>query len=260
MGERIKNAAPGGVRRKTIPRRRTRGAPQRDGRQKERSANAVDLFSIIGPVMIGPSSSHTAGAVRLGRAARALLGEEPGEAEVVFYGSFARTGKGHGTDLAVVGGLLGMPMDDERIRDSFRLAEAAGLSVTFSRKIDGGGRHPNSMELRLTGKSGKKLSLSGSSVGGGNILVNRVDEYSVSFTGEYCTLAVFHRDEPGMVSRVTGALADSGVNIAQMRVSRADRGGDAIMLIETDQPVNRATAERIRALEGVTGAMAMDRL
>ncbi|SMC88858.1 L-serine ammonia-lyase, iron-sulfur-dependent subunit beta [Papillibacter cinnamivorans] len=221
----------------------------------------MNLFDVVGPIMIGPSSSHTAGAVQLGRISRALLGEPPVFAVVRFYGSFARTGKGHGTDKAFVGGLLGMGMDDERLRNSLILAREAGLEVTFDPdREERPNRHPNSVTAVLTGASGRKVTVSGASIGGGSVIISRVDEYDVSFTGEYCVFIVLHRDTPGMVSRVTGELAKSGVNIAQMKVYRSDRGGHAIMLIETDQPVDPETARSVAGLHDVFGTMSADRV
>ncbi|HET6498249.1 MAG TPA: L-serine ammonia-lyase, iron-sulfur-dependent subunit beta, partial [Coriobacteriia bacterium] len=191
------------------------------------------IFDIVGPVMIGPSSSHTAGAVRLGLLARSALGEQPVHAEIGLHGSFASTGPGHGTGLAIVAGLLGLAPDDPAITDSPRLASDAGLEVAFH-TVDLGQSHPNSALFALTAADGRHMELQGSSLGGGDVVLTRVDAYDTEITGELPSLLVFHLDRPGEVAAVTAVLADEGVNIARMRVSRERRGANALMVIETD--------------------------
>lgn len=209
----------------------------------------MDLFDIIGPVMVGPSSSHTAGAVRMGLAVRRILGEEPVRADIVLYGSFAATGWGHGTDRALAAGLMGFQPDDERIRDSLVLAERQGLALSFSRQ-DLPRVHPNSSLLRVTGRGGAYVEALAASVGGGRIEIRRLDGMEVCFTCERPTLLVPHRDEPGCVAGVTRLLSEGGINIAGMSVHRSRRGGGAMMVIETDQQV---PAPLLRALESRPG-------
>jgi L-serine dehydratase len=210
------------------------------------------LFEIIGPVMIGPSSSHTAGAVRLGALARAVLGAEPVSADVELHGSFASTGRGHGTDLAVTAGLLGMAPDDGRIRNAPELAAAAGMQVAFS-DADLGEAHPNTARITLTDAAGRTAVVQGSSVGGADVEVTRIDEFPVSISGELPVLVVEHHDQPGVIAAVTAVLADHAVNVASMDVSRLMRGACALMVLETDQPVDAAVAAEVAKSPGVTG-------
>lgn len=209
------------------------------------------LFDIVGPVMIGPSSSHTAGAVRLGLLARAVFGDLPRFACISLHGSFASTGHGHGTDLALVAGLLGFAPDDPRIRDAMRLAQESGLTVTFDER-DLGEVHPNSAELELSDTHGHTLRIIGSSLGGGDVIVSLLDDFEVDMNGDLPTLLVEHQDRPGEIAAVTSVLAEEGVNVASMRVAREARGARAMMVIETDAPVNDESADRIGAAPGVT--------
>ena len=210
----------------------------------------MNLFDILGPVMVGPSSSHTAGAVRIGRMARALLGQTPVQAELLLHGSFASTGEGHGTHQALIAGLLGLAPDDSRVPDSFSLAKERGLTFTFgTRELRDA--HPNSVLIRLEGERGGRLEVGASSPGGGRIKVFQVDGLDTSFTGELPTLVVHNSDKPGCVSQVTGALAAQGLNVATLQLNRGGRGGSAVMVIECDQPVSEATAQWLRSLPGI---------
>lgn len=194
----------------------------------------MNIFDIIGPVMIGPSSSHTAGAVRLGNIARNILGEEPKKATIILYNSFAKTGKGHGTDKALVAGLLGYKPDDDKIRNVFENAREYNLVYEF---IDGDIKpefHPNTVKFVLEGQN-TKTEVMGSSIGGGNVLIFSIDGFSTEFSGNYNTVITVHKDKPGMISRVTSFLAENCINIAQMKVSRESRGEKALMIIETDE-------------------------
>jgi L-serine dehydratase len=208
------------------------------------------LFDIIGPVMIGPSSSHTAGAARLGALARAIVGGTPREARVTLHGSFASTGRGHGTDRALAAGLLGMRPDDERLPDALDLATASGLEVTFV-SGDLGDVHPNTARLELTDASGRAYLVQGSSLGGGDVVVTLVDDFPVEVTGELPLLVVVHHDQPGVVAAVTARLAADVINIASMQVSRERRGARALMLIETDERVPDEAIAGISAIDGV---------
>lgn len=213
-------------------------------------ARTRSVFDIIGPVMIGPSSSHTAGAVRLGALALAVFGAQPVRARISLHGSFATTGRGHGTDLALVAGLLGMAPDDPRIPKALTLASDAGLDVSFE-TVDLGEVHPNTAEFELEDADGRIAHVRGSSLGGGDVVVTDLDGFEVQLSGELPVLLVDHLDRPGEIAAVTGILAESGVNIASMQVSREKRGARALMLIETEPQVDRVTAERVSVQPGV---------
>lgn len=218
----------------------------------------MDIFDILGPVMVGPSSSHTAGAARIGAMARTLLGEPVTEAKIHLYGSFAETGRGHGTDRALVAGLLGMKPDDLRIPSAFEEAARAGLRYTFD-VISLRDAHPNTAVLELTGKGGRALTVQASSLGGGRIMVNKLDGIEVNFTGESNTLVVRNQDELGSVAAVTSILNQLHVNVANMSVHRHKRGGDALMVIETDQHIKPKQVEFISELPGILGVTYYDK-
>ena len=205
------------------------------------------VFDIIGPRMTGPSSSHTAGAVRLAHIARQIAGQSVSEAAFTLYGSFAETGKGHGTDKALVAGVLGMEPDDPRIKEAFSVAREQGVvvSVAFS---DEPTKHPNTARIVITGASGQVTEVVGESVGGGNIRISEINGLEVEFSGEYPTLIIQHNDQPGVIAEVSHVLAQLNVNIAFMRVFRHGKGEDAYMTIETDQPVTPDMQAMIRRL------------
>ena len=210
----------------------------------------MNLFDILGPVMVGPSSSHTAGAVRMGRMARALLGQKPAEAQLLLHGSFASTGEGHGTKQALIAGLLGLRPDDPRVPQSFDLAREQGLRFSFG-TCSLRDAHPNSALITLSGSDGSRLEVGASSPGGGRIRVFRVDGLDTDFSGELPTLVIHNSDRPGCVSQVTGALAAQGLNVATLQLNRDGRGNRAVMVIECDQPVSDMTAQWLRALPGI---------
>ena len=213
----------------------------------------MNLFDILGPVMVGPSSSHTAGAVRIGRMARRLLGEgTPVMAKITLSGSFAATGQGHGTDRALVAGLLGMQLDDERIPDSFAVAREKGMGYTFSR-ANLSGEHPNTARIEMIGKSGRELCMIASSLGGGRIMVVQMNGLRVSFSGDLPTLIIQNRDQPGHVRDVSDILARAGVNIATLHLYRDYPGGNAVMIIETDKVVAQEHLDRLSGIRGITG-------
>lgn len=210
----------------------------------------MDLFDLIGPVMIGPSSSHTAGAARIGLTARMLLGEDLTRAEIGLHGSFAKTYRGHGTDRALVGGLMGMSVDDERLRDSLSIARDAGISVHFQHVMIRGA-HPNTVRLTVTSVSGRMLVIEAASVGGGNIEVHRIDGLGVNFTGKENTMIIRHTDITGAIASITGTLAKKNVNIANMQGYRRQQGGDAMIVMELDGVPDQEAIDIIRALPGV---------
>ena len=207
-------------------------------------ARVRSVFEVIGPVMIGPNSSHTAGAVRLGRLARAVFGEQPARADIALHGSFASTGHGHGTDLALVAGLLGYAPDDERIRTSDAEAKNAGMEVAFTEE-DLGEAHPNTARIAMTASDGRTAVVQGSSIGGADVILTRIDDFDVAITGELPVLVVEHHDQPGVIASVSAILAEHGVNIASMEVSRERRGARALMVIDTDQPVDDVTVQAV---------------
>jgi L-serine dehydratase len=219
----------------------------------------VSLLDIIGPVMVGPSSSHTAGACRLGLIARALVGGTPDSARVELHGSFARTGTGHGTDRAIAGGLLGFQPDDVRLRESLELADEAGVAITFENTRLRGEHHPNSVRITLT-REGRRATMTGSSIGAGRIVVTSIDGFPVEVTGAYTTLVVIAHDEPGIVARLATALAEQDVNLATMRVSRRQKGGDAIHVYELDSPPDAEAVARLRALPAMKTLRVIDRV
>lgn len=208
------------------------------------------LFDVLGQVMTGPSSSHTAGAVRIGLTARKLLGEPPAEAEILLHGSFAATGRGHGTDRALVAGLLGMQPDDEAIPRSFALARAAGLRFSIGSVVLRGA-HPNTALLRLAGPSGRKLEVMGASIGGGRINICQIDGITTNFGADHDTLIVHNLDTPGHVAAVTGCLSAREINIATMQLYRSTAGGYAVMVLECDQPLPDTLVAEVRALPGI---------
>lgn len=210
----------------------------------------MDIFDIIGPVMVGPSSSHTAGAVRIGYIAGKLMGEPIAKAEILLYGSFLATGKGHGTRKALVAGLLGMKPDDMRIPDSFEIAKEHGIEVAFGESALRDA-HPNTAQIFLTSVTDKKLEVVGESLGGSRINIAQIDGISTNFSGDYPTLVVHNMDQPGHVAEVTSMLAHKSVNIAAMQLYRAGRGGNSVMVLECDQKVPEEGINWLRHAEGV---------
>jgi L-serine dehydratase len=194
------------------------------------------LFDILGPTMVGPSSSHTAGACRLGLLAKAIVGGTPERARIGLHGSFAMTGEGHGTKRAIVGGLLGFQPDDPRLKDSFARAGEAGLAFDFEAIDLGGGAHPNAARLEVW-LGTEETRIVGSSIGGGRVRLDRIDGFDVSVTGVLPTLVVLADDVPGTIALITGMLAESGLNLATMRVDRTGRGEQALMTIEADHEI-----------------------
>ena len=218
----------------------------------------INIFDMMGPVMVGPSSSHTAGAARIGNMGRTLLGEEVARADIGLYGSFAETGFGHGTDRALLAGLLGMKPDDLRIPNAYEEANRAGMAYSV-RTVELRDAHPNTALLELTGKSGKQLTLQASSIGGGAIVVNKIDGIDVNFTGDFNTLIVRNQDESGSVAAITSILSQVHINVANMSVNRHRRGGDALMVIETDQHIKPRQVEFLSELPGILSVTYYDK-
>jgi L-serine dehydratase len=221
----------------------------------------VSLLDIIGPVMVGPSSSHTAGACRIGLIARCLVGGTPQSAAIELHGSFARTGEGHGTDKAIVGGLMGFRPDDERLREALSIAEREGLDYRFEKtKLgDEAVTHPNTARITLT-LGDRTSQLVAASLGAGRILVSEIDGFPVEVTGNYHTLVLVAEDIRGSIAAIATILAERGVNIANLKLTRKQRGGDAFMVIDLDDPAAANTLAEIRALSWVKLAMGLDKV
>ena len=219
----------------------------------------MGIFDIIGPVMVGPSSSHTAGAVRIGAFARMLLAEQPVSAILSVHGSFAATGEGHGTPLALLAGLLGMAPDDERIPQAREIAQEQGLQFRFE-EADLGDVHPNSVRLNLTGDAGGTLEVAASSVGGGRILVWNVDGFETGLDGEYPTILLAYPDRPGAVAIVSAILANAFINIATIKAHRASRGGQALMAVQLDHTPRAEVLDAVRRLPNIDQVRFVPRL
>lgn len=222
----------------------------------------MNVFDIIGPVMIGPSSSHTAGAVRLGRVANKLIDNRKAEwVEITLSGSFAQTYKGHGTDRALLAGIMGYHSYSPEIRDALEIAKAQGIHYTFI-KQNIKGAHPNTAMIRYRTEDGEEGSMQGASVGGGNILVSRINGMDVHFNGENNTIIVMHRDKPGVIAAVTNMMhwQYADLNISSFYLSRESRGGNSIMTIEVDSLPPQLLIARIREIENVTNAILVRRL
>ncbi len=219
----------------------------------------VSLLDIIGPVMVGPSSSHTAGACRLGLLARCLVGGTPESATIELHGSFARTGEGHGTDKAIAAGLMGFRPDDERIRTALEIIDREGLNYVFEKTALGDDIHPNSVRITLE-RGGRRAQMTGASLGAGRVLVNDIDGYPVEVTGNLHTIVLVAEDVKGSIARIAGMLADSDINIATLRLTRKERGGDAFMVIEVDDQPGESVRDAIRALTWVRWAFRLDKV
>lgn len=212
----------------------------------------TSVFDIIGPRMVGPSSSHTAGAARIGLMANKLASGSIDKAHITLYGSFAQTGRGHGTDKAIAAGLLGVEPNNASLRYAMLLAEGAGASITISYSSDEC-EHPNTARIEFETKQGKKYSILGQSIGGGNIKIVEVNGMDVEFGGNYPTLIVFYNDVPGVITKVTSLLAKEGINVAFMKVFRSARRMNACMIIETDAPIDDALLQQINECDPTIG-------
>lgn len=214
----------------------------------------MNIFDIMGPVMVGPSSSHTAGVVRIGNCVRQILSEEPAAIVVRFHGSFATTYKGHGSDKAIIAGLLGFKADDERVKRSLEIAKERGITYEFKKIELSSNAHPNTLVVDITTNNNKRLQAIGESVGGGNFIIRRLNDTDVEFNGQFDTLIIDHRDAPGAVALVTSLLTAERLNIAGMRVFRSRKGGNSIMIIETDGAIDSALAEVIGRLPNINSS------
>ena len=206
----------------------------------------ISLFEVIGPNMVGPSSSHTAGAVSMGLLARKLFPAEIKKVEFTLYGSFAKTYRGHGTDRALLGGIMGFETDDLRIRDSLSIAKERNLDYHFSIGQDTGEEHPNTADIDMTGVNGERLFVRGVSIGGGKVKIVRLFQSDVVFSGEYSSLIISQSVRPGGVAHITKVLSEREVNIAFMRLFREEKGAKAFTVVESDERIPDEVVERIR--------------
>ena len=207
--------------------------------------------------MIGPSSSHTAGAARLARIARLIVAAPFSHVCFALHGSFAKTYRGHGTDRALVAGALGLREDDERLADSFALARQAGLSWEFA-EADLGGMHENSVRMTFTLTDGSRQEITGSSIGGGQIVIRSINGFETEYSAQSSALIIRQYDRPGVVSEVSGVLAGHGINIAVMRVSRSARGETAFCIIETDDWIPWEVEATLRELPKIISVRAIN--
>ncbi|HEX9162642.1 MAG TPA: L-serine ammonia-lyase, iron-sulfur-dependent subunit beta [Thermoanaerobaculia bacterium] len=218
----------------------------------------MSILDVMGPVMVGPSSSHTAGTARLGRVAREILDEDPVEVKFFLHPPLAATYRGHGSDFALTGGAIGLNVDDPRIPEAIRIAEQMGVDITFSEE-DQGDVHPNTVRIEIRGKA-REVEIVGSSVGGGVIEVFKINGFQTRFKGDSPSLLLFYRDRPGMIAEVAHIIAEEGINIASLYCSRKQRGKDAFMEIDVDSPVSEAAITRICALRDMREARYLDRI
>lgn len=208
------------------------------------------VFDILGPIMIGPSSSHTAGAARLAKVAGIVAGESIKKVEFLLHGSFAQTYKGHGTDKALVAGILKMDPWDENLKISFDIAKEKGIELKFT-ETDLGDVHPNTVKFIILKADGSITEVTGSSIGGGNIVVFNIDGQNVEFTGERPTILTQHRDLPGVISKISSILYEENINIANMRVYRSGKGKMATMALETDSLILENVMDKINNIEEI---------
>lgn len=227
------------------------------------------LFDIIGPVMVGPSSSHTAGAVRLGSLARLIAVKHIISVDFKLYNSFAKTYKGHGTDCGLLAGILGYGVEDEQIRDAYQLAEKQGLQYQFSPILEKNHYSPNTVVFTLTlGPDSKtstqdeteKMSIIGHSVGGGKVYISKINDYNVSLKGEYPTILIHYKDQPGMIWQVTKVLAEHHINIATLNCTRGERNVSAFMTITLDSAPSKSDVDKISHIPDVYWCRYVDAL
>lgn len=219
----------------------------------------IGIFDVLGPIMIGPSSSHTAGAARLGKIARTIVNKPIKDVTFLLHGSFKETYKGHGTDRALVAGILGMMPDDERLRDALLIAEKEGLEVHFL-PADLGQVHPNTVKILMTDCDDINWEVLGSSIGGGLVEIYEINGNKVKITGEYPTIITCHDDIPGTVSKVSTLFYDNDINIAHMTLVRSQKGKDATITFEVDNNVSEELIAAIKAVEGVNRVILINSL
>lgn len=218
----------------------------------------ISVFEIIGPCMIGPSSSHTAGALRIALLARNLVKEQIRKVTFTLYGSFSRTYRGHGTDRALVAGALGFQTEDSRIRESFAYADKAGIEYEFIVDKDTKMPHPNTVDIVLADLAGNHAQVRGESIGGGAALITRINGIEVSFSGEYSTIVIEQKDEPGVLAYITRCFSDYGVNIAFSKVFREQKGENAYTIIEADNEITRDIVAKLEESTSIRSAILIE--
>ena len=223
-------------------------------------APSGSLFDIMGPIMIGPSSSHTAGAVRLAQLARNIAGQPIQKASFTLYNSFAKTYQGHGTDRGLLAGLLGIGVEDDAIRDIFDRVAQTGLVYEFIASEEPNSFPPNTVRFDLSLQDGEMLIVLGHSIGGGKVYVSRINEYNVSLRGEYPTVVMFYQDQPGMIWQVTKVIAEDQINIASLTCSRKAKGTEAFMAILLDSLLPQASVDKLRTIPGIFTVRNVDQL
>ena len=216
------------------------------------------IFEILGPIMVGPSSSHTAGAVNLGRMARQVLGKVPDRVTITLYGSFAATYKGHGTDRALVAGILCFYPHSPEVKDALDIAEAQGIAVEFHLEKENF-YHPNTVRIKLCAKE-ESIEIVGASIGGGAVSIKEIDGFPVEVSGTYNTILCVYPDQVGMVAKVTQLLAAENINIAFMKVSRSGRRANALMVVEVDEEVSPALLDTINSIGGMLGVRYIEKI
>lgn len=200
--------------------------------------------------MVGPSSSHTAGVARLGRIAYEILNEPIKKAEIKFFGSLAETYLGHGSDKAVLGGLLGYNSSDLQLADAIEIAQAKGLEYSFTKQAQGAG-HPNTILIKAWGVKGNQMEMLGSSRGGGRILVEKINGFPVQIRGDYPVLWVLVKDRLGVIGEIASLIADSGINIASMGLERSQPGGLSSLVFQLDSPLNKEDLAKIEQIADI---------
>lgn len=215
----------------------------------------ISVFDVLGPNMIGPSSSHTAGAAKIAYLAQKMITGPLIQVDFTFYGSFARTYRGHGTDRALLGGIMGFTTDDMRIRNSFEIAENKGIAFTFQPDEEETDVHPNTVDIHMVNKAGQEMTVRGESLGGGKVRISRINKVQVDFTGEYSAVIVIQKDRPGVVAHITKALSDRNVNIAFMRLFREGKGNVAYTIVESDGHLPENIREELLKNEHVHDVM-----
>lgn len=215
----------------------------------------ISVFDVMGPNMIGPSSSHTAGAARIGFLAQKMINGPLKKVEFTLYGSFARTYKGHGTDRALLGGIMGFSTDDMRIRNSFEIADHNGLSFSFTTNEIETDVHPNTVDIHMINEKNQEMTVRGESLGGGKVRIVKINSVQVDFTGEYSAVIVTHQDKPGVVAYITKCLSDRNVNIAFMRLFRESKGEIAYTIVESDGHLPEDIDDTIRLNQNIHEVM-----
>lgn len=215
----------------------------------------ISVFEVLGPNMVGPSSSHTAGASAIAYLAQKMLGEKVKSASFTLYGSFAKTYRGHGTDRALIGGIMGYETDDTRIRKSFEIADRLGISYQFIENHEDTDVYPNTVEIAMTGENGRQMTVRGESIGGGKVRIVGINGVEVDFSGEYSAVIVIQQDKPGVVAHITKCISDRKINIAFMRLFREAKGHTAYTIVESDGNLPQEIADEIKQNEFVRDVM-----